>query len=142
MRRVIMDDLQLNPYKKQSVQVISESSKLESLDRGKLMLREMKPATTKIFICSDKKMSTVVAVTNKQHYRVFALSSGDSPANVWSQFRRKKPVCDIVWAADASDVSKSRLVFIDEGLKVNSQVYLDYLLKKVISWLTETFENK
>ena len=32
MRRVIIDDLQLTQYKKQSVQVISESSKLKSLD--------------------------------------------------------------------------------------------------------------
>ena len=82
MQRVIMDDLQLTPYKKQSVQVISESSKLKSLDRGKLMLREMEPAASKIFIWSDKKMSTVEAVTNKQNDRVYALSSGDSPVNV------------------------------------------------------------
>jgi len=61
MRRVIMDDQQLTPYKKQSVQVISESSKLKSLDRGKLMLREREPAASKIFILSDMRSSTVDA---------------------------------------------------------------------------------
>ena len=36
----------------------------------------------------------------------------------------------MVWAAVASDVSKSRFVFIDKGLKVNSKVYLKKLQKK------------
>ena len=48
----------------------------------------------------------------------------------------------MVWAVDASDVSKSRLVFIDEGLKVSSQVYLNMLQKQILPWLTEAFENK
>ena len=34
------------------------------------------------------------------------------------------------WAAGATDVSKSRLVFIDEGLKVIRQVYLNISRKK------------
>ena len=137
-----MEDLQLTPYKKQLVQVISESSKLKSLNRSKMMLREMEPAASKVFIWSNKKTSTMEAVTNKRNARVYALSSGDSQVNVWSQFRRKKPVCDMAYAAVASDVSKSRLVIIYEGLKVNSQVYLRMLQKKILSWLTEIFENK
>ena len=40
MRRVIMDDLQLTPYKKPSIQVISESSKLKSLDRVQVDVKE------------------------------------------------------------------------------------------------------
>ena len=54
----------------------------------------------------------------------------------------EKHVCVMVWAAVASEVTKSRVVFIDEGLKVNSQVYLNMLRKKVLPWLTETFDNK
>ena len=68
-----MDDLQVTPYKKQSVKVISEFSKLKTLDRGKLIFREMERAASKNFIWSDKKMSTVEAATNKQKYKVYAL---------------------------------------------------------------------
>ena len=46
------------------------------------MLGEMKSAACKIFILSDKKMSTVEAVTNKLNIRVYALSSGDLSVNV------------------------------------------------------------
>ena len=45
-----MDDPQLTPYKNQLVQVILEPLKLRSLDRDKLMLREMEPAVGKVFI--------------------------------------------------------------------------------------------
>ena len=60
MRSVIMDGLQFAPYKKLSVQVISESLKLKSLGRGKLILSEVEPAASKFFNLADKNMSTVV----------------------------------------------------------------------------------
>ena len=57
-------------------------SKLKSLDRDKLILRETEPAASKILFWY-KKMSTVEeAVTSKQNNRVYALSSGDLPVNV------------------------------------------------------------
>ena len=68
MRWVITGELLLTKLKKKHlVQVISESSKLKRLDRGKLMLRGMEPAVSKVFIRSDKNMSTVETVTNKQN---------------------------------------------------------------------------
>ena len=103
------------------------------------MLRETEPAPIKIFIWSDKKMSTVEAVTIKQSEGVYAVSSGNSPVNVGRQFRCKKPVCDMVWAAVASDLRKSCLGLIDEGLKVNSQVYLNMLHKKGSSLAQRNF---
>ena len=41
MQRIVKEDLQLRPYKKQSRQLISEPSKQKRLDRGKLILQEM-----------------------------------------------------------------------------------------------------
>ena len=48
----------------------------------------------------------------------------------------------MVWDDVASDVNKFRLVFIDEGFKVKSQVYLSVMQIRVPPWLKETFENK
>ena len=81
------------------------------------------------------------AVTNNQNDRVYARSSGDSPVKVSSQFRRKKPVCDKVWAAVALDLRKSRLAFIDEGLEVTRQVYLNMMQKKNSSLAHRTFRD-
>ena len=43
--------------------------------------------------------------------------------------------------ADASIECKLTSVLIDEGVKVNSQVYLNMLQEKVLRWLTKTFQN-
>lgn len=45
----------------------------------------------------------------------------------------------MVWAAVASDGSKSPLIFVDAGVMVNSEVYVEMLNKKVLTWITETF---
>uniref|UniRef100_A0A0L8H9K4 Uncharacterized protein n=1 Tax=Octopus bimaculoides TaxID=37653 RepID=A0A0L8H9K4_OCTBM len=47
----------------------------------------------------------------------------------------------MVWAAFASDRSKSPLIFIDVSVKVNSEVYVEMLDEKVLPWVTETFRT-
>ena len=81
-QRAIMNDQQLIPYKKTVSTDNFRILKLKSLGRGKLMLSEREPAASKIFIWSDKKMSTVETVINKKNDRVYALSSGYLPVKV------------------------------------------------------------
>ena len=91
----------------------------------------MERAAGKVLIWSDEKMFAVESVTNNQNDRVYAHGPGDLSINVRSHLIRQKPASVIVWAAVASDGSKSPLVVIDEGVKVNSQVYLNMLQEKV-----------
>ena len=42
----------------------------------------------------------------------------------------------------ASDGSKSTLVFIEEGVKVNTQDYIKMLTEKVLLWNTESIVNR
>ena len=54
--------------------------------------------------------------------------------------RLEHPDGVIVWAAVGSDtVSKSPFIFIEEGVKVNSVVYMKILEDKVLPWLNESF---
>ena len=117
---------------KQSWQLFSEPSKQKRLHRGKLMFQEMERAAGKVFIWSDEKMFMVEAETNKQNDRVYAKSSKDLSVNTRSHLKRQKPASVMVWAAVASDGSKSPLIVIEEGVKVNSQVYLNMLEGKVL----------
>ena len=53
---------------------------------------------------------------------------------VWNQLER--------WCGPQShlhDGSKSSLVFIEQGVKVNKQDYIKMLMKKVLLWITESF---
>ena len=67
------------------------------------------------------------------------LESGDLPEGSRTHFCCQKPAGVMVWAAVASDGTKSPLLFIEEGVKVNSQVYLQMLKEKVLPWVTEAF---
>lgn len=45
----------------------------------------------------------------------------------------------MVWATASFDRFKYLLIFIDAGGKVNSEVYVEMLDKKVLCWITEVF---
>lgn len=95
------------------------------------MLQEIQSAANKVLIWCDEKIFTVQAAVNSQNDRVYAHSAQRLPEGYRTNFCRQKPVGVMVWAAVASNGSKSHLVFIQEGVKMNSQVYLQMLEDKV-----------
>ena len=44
----------------------------------------------------------------------------------------------MVWAGVASCGEKTPLVLIDQGVKINQQVYMDMLKKTVVPWVEKT----
>ncbi|XP_014787787.1 uncharacterized protein LOC106881793 [Octopus bimaculoides] len=103
------------------------------------MLAEMKHATNKVLIWSNEKIFTVEGFTNRQNERFYAHNAGDLPKDSRSYLHHQKPGLIMVWATVASDGSKSPLILIDAGIKVNSEVYTEMLNEKVLLWVTETF---
>lgn len=142
MHRIFKKDLRLTAYKKQSRQLLSAATKQKRHDRGKKMLAEMQRAVGHVFVWSDEKIFTVEAVTNTQNDRLYAHNAGELPEGSRTHFRRMKPAGVMVWAAVASDGSKSPLVFIEEGVRVNTQVYIKMLDEKVFPWITESFGKR
>ena len=141
MHRIFKNDLGLTAYKKQPRQLLSAASKQKRHDRGKMMLAEMQRAVDNVFIWSDEKIFTVEAVTNTQNDRLYAHNAEDLPEGSRTHFRRMKPAGVMVWAAVASDGSKSPLIFIKEGVKVNTQLYIKMLAENVLPWITKSFGN-
>lgn len=100
---------------------------------------KMERAGDKVMIWSDENVFTVQAVTNQQNDRACAANNNDLPQGSRMHFRRQKPAGLMVWAAMASDGNKSLLLFVEEGMKVNSGVYLQMLQGSVLPWVTEQF---
>jgi transposase len=142
MLRIFKNDLRLSAYKKQSRQLISAASKQKQHDRGKIMLAEMWRAVDHVFIWFNEKIFSLEAVTNTQNDRLYARDAGDLPEGSRNHFRRMKPAGVMVWAAVASDGSKSPLVFIEEGINVSTRVYIIMLTEKVIPCIAESFGNR
>ncbi|KAG1662924.1 Transposable element Tcb2 transposase [Nymphon striatum] len=84
-------------------------------------------------------MFTVEAVEKTQNDRILAESSNAVPEGSQKLFRRMKPAGVMVWAAVSSDGRKSPLVFIEQGTKVNSVVYMKLLEENVLPWVTQAF---
>lgn len=105
------------------------------------MLEEIRSAGDKAFIWSDEKIFTVEPQINQQNDRVLGKSTSSIDPAIRTVYRRQKPAGVMVWAAVASDGTKSPLVFIKEGVKVNSQVYLKMLEEHLLPWLTASFPD-
>ena len=73
--------------------------------------------------------------------RRYAPDAGDMPEGSRTHLRWMKPAWVMVWSAVASDWSKSSLVFIEDDVKVNTQVYIKMLTEKASHRITEIFGN-
>ena len=88
-------------------------------------------------IWSDEKVLTIQAVTNQQSDSVHTTNANAVPGGSRVQFRRQKSAGAVVRAAVASDGSKSPLLFVEEGVRVISDVCLQMLQGGVLPKITE-----
>ena len=75
----------------------------------------------------DKKIFTLEAKLHPQNDRVLAKHSEDVPVDMLTVYRRQKPASVMVWAA-VSKTWKSPLIFVKQGAKVNTNVYINDIL--------------
>ena len=85
----------------------------------------MKSGTTdKEIIFSDE--FTIEATVNNQNDRVYAKSSAVVDESMRTVYRRKKSLSIIKWAA-VSKSWKSPLIFMEQRVKINTDLYLKIL---------------
>ena len=120
--------------------ISAASSKEKRLVRRKKILEEIRSAGDMILIWSDEKIFTVEARANFQNDRILSQNSTDIPVDDRTVFRHQKPAGVMVRAAVASDCSRFPLIFIEEGVKLNSQVCVK-ILEEVFLWIPEAFGN-
>lgn len=84
-------------------------------------------------IFSDEKNFVVDAVKNRRNDRYISTEALENvPDNVKHHVKTKSPT---------SDGKKCPIIFIPQGLKVNTAVYLDLLNEKVKPWLEKTYPD-
>ena len=84
---------------------------------------------------TDEKLFTIQSVHNSQNDRILAKNKKDIALEDRAVFRRQKPQSVMVWAGVITDERKTPLIFIEEGVKVNKDVYLALLKDEVLPWL-------
>uniref|UniRef100_A0A914X6C5 Transposase n=1 Tax=Plectus sambesii TaxID=2011161 RepID=A0A914X6C5_9BILA len=53
----------------------------------------------------------------------------------------RRPLSVMVWAGVTAD-DKTSLIFIDQGVKMNQEVYREEVLEKVLPWARDHFTNR
>lgn len=142
MRTIVKTDLKLSPLKLKKRQHLTVLQKRKRAERAGLLLNLLKSGTQKgEIVFSDEKMFTVEAKFNPQNDRVLARHSEDVPEDMLTVYRRQKPASVMVWAA-VSKTWKSPLIFVKEGAKVNTNVYIDDILAPALRDMKEHFKRE
>ena len=68
------------------------------------------------------------------------MMKSDIPMNDQLRFQRRRPHFVIVWASVISTGENTHFISIDEGVKLNQSVYLDFLKEEsVVPWINAAF---
>ena len=132
-------DLNLIPYKKVKVQLLSNATKAKRLTRSKVLLDEVRSGMKLPILFTDEKLFTIQSIRNSQNDRILAKNKQDIALEDRAVFRRQKPQSVMAWAGVTMDGRKTPLIFIEEGVKVNKDVYLALLKDKVFPWLQSEY---
>ena len=96
MQNVLKIDLNLSPYKKTKVQLLSQAAKTKILERGKLLLEKLEDGMQQPVLWTDEKLFTVQAVHNYQNNRIYAVNKDNIRLDERLTFQRQKPASVMV----------------------------------------------
>ncbi|KAI6658733.1 hypothetical protein LOD99_10946 [Oopsacas minuta] len=82
-------------------------------------------------VFSAEKIFTVEMVYIRQNSRILAPDQKSISPPIGTIKKTQKPASAIVWGAISSDV-RTPLVFIDKGVKINKEVYVESILENAL----------
>ncbi|KAI6659879.1 hypothetical protein LOD99_14219 [Oopsacas minuta] len=87
--------------------------------------------THQSIVFSDGKIFTVEMAYNRQNSRILASDQKSISSSIRTIKRTQKPASVMVWGAITSD-GRRPLVFIDKGVKINKEVYVESILENAL----------
>jgi hypothetical protein len=142
LRKLCRDKLKLIPYKIQKAHILTDSMKKVRMERCKLLLKRFSSARHLGIVFTDESLFNVEAFLNHQNDRILSRNISDANMKGRIASRSGHPQSVMVFGGITSD-GKTPLVFVDSGVKINSQNYLnDVLIKEVLPWSQSHFGTK
>ena len=135
MKRVLKCNLDMKPFKYVRRQLLNSAQVQKRLVRGRKIKKLLSGAPRPTVIWTDEKIFTVQRVWNRQNDRIWAVNLEDIPIGDRTQFCRQHPAHIMVWGGVTCDGRKTPLIVIPEGVKINSDTYIDMLDTKVAPWI-------
>ena len=133
IRRIIAEDLKLQPFKKIKGQRIDTRTKEKRIERCPNLLRVTKQVLQTAFF-SDEKIFKVTQLLNVQNDRTYAPSAYKKSTieNKRLYVERSGFPMSLMVSVAVSKVGKSSIFFVEPGAKVNGAYYREKLLASMI----------
>lgn len=136
VQRIAKKEFKLKPYKFQKVQLLTDDNKRVRLARCRQLKRRAASQKWERILFTDEKLFTVEQSHNHQNDRIWSI---DSPGTSAIVEHRQNPKSVMVWAGICAS-GKTPLVFVDEGVKINQEVYRRDILEAVaLPWAQQHF---
>ncbi|XP_059094623.1 uncharacterized protein LOC131889516 [Tigriopus californicus] len=130
--------LGLKSYVRRRRQLLSESSKNSRLERGKILINQLKkkPRST-VLVFSDKKNWTVDQARNARNDRFLAYCVDEVPCIN----QTKHPASAMMLGVVSSDGKRMPPYWFPKGLRVGAKEYLEVMQEVVKPWLDATYPD-
>ncbi len=139
IHRIVREDLKLKSFKMFKGQLLNDKQKLIRLTKCKALKQRFSHDRHRQILFSDEKLFSIEESHNTHNDRMWAAEPPDIESRIISHSQKPRRV--MVWAGIRHG-SKLPLVFIEEGVKINSDVYQTMLEEKVLPWAQENLEGE
>jgi len=132
VERIIHNDLKLKCVKKRKAQELTEANCVIRLQRAKQLLRKFSPNDVSFIFFTDEKVFTVAPPLNLQNDRVYVPCDQKKRDIVGERLLRTRPTFSksVMVSVAVSKLGCTDLIFVDPGVKVDSEYYRNVLLSQ------------
>lgn len=142
VHRVVHEDLGMKSRARRKKHLINNNTKAKRLERSQRILNKLKSGGLPPVVFSDEKLFRVDRVSNSRTDRYISSEHvRDVPDNVKFTFKTKHAASVMVLGVVSSDGKKCPPIFIRNNEKVNSDMYISLLEKKVKPWLDKEYPD-
>ncbi|EFO96514.1 hypothetical protein CRE_24248 [Caenorhabditis remanei] len=140
--RIVKDKLKLTCNRVRKAVILSEATTKKRLERSKKLLQRTRNGDHLITVFSDEQLFTVQAKFNPQNHRVLAETYEEAFASGKTIHQTSHPASVMIFGAVCAD-GKSPLLFVDQEVKINKEVYILQILEKIfLPWVQKYFNGR
>uniref|UniRef100_A0A1I7Z1I3 DDE_3 domain-containing protein n=1 Tax=Steinernema glaseri TaxID=37863 RepID=A0A1I7Z1I3_9BILA len=139
VRCIVRDKLRLTSCRKTTGHYLLDRMKQQRKEKCAKMLAVAERRGIRRVLFTDEKVFSIEPVRNRQNDRV--IRKVGSPRSV--EFARSHfPAKSVMVWAGVCSTGKTKLIFVEKGVKINSKIYQDAILKaEVARFAEEHFKN-
>jgi inhibitor of nuclear factor kappa-B kinase subunit alpha len=139
--RIVKKKLKMYPYKRQKSHGLTAPMMEKRRRLSASLIKRFSDGRHSQIVFSDEKIFTIEAVLNNQNDRILAKSIQEANLKGRIVKRNAHPASVMVWGGITSN-GKTPLVFIDSGVKMTGNIYLEKILNAVVKpWSLSHFGN-